>query len=281
MKMGLAKKSLWSGERGVTLLGAVMVLTLFAILIVVVVPFIFGELVVSREEETRQEIEKLVETIAGKPELGTFGFVGDFGRLPNSLSEVNTAITPAFHTADGGTNHRGVVGMGWNGPYFKEEFFIGDHLKDAWGTDYQYNVTTVTKDEGGVSLTTKEGQVVSAGSDKQFGTSDDIKSELFHDKGHLFLTVTQGGADKVAQNVTATLFFPVDGEQSSLVSEDIVVDAPEGSERTIVFASVPAGARFVLLAFGGNLKEHLYVALKSNIANRINVKIPVGPGGKP
>lgn len=281
MKMRLAKKSLWSGERGVTLLGAVMVLTLFAILIVVVVPFIFGELVVSREEETRQEIEKLVEAITGKPELGTFSFVGDFGRLPNTLSELNTAITPAFHSADGATNHRGVVGMGWNGPYFKEEFFTGDYLKDAWGTDYQYNTTTVTKTEGGVSLTTKEGQIISAGSDKQFGTSDDIKSELFHDKGHLFLTVTQGGGEQTAKNVTASLFFPVNGEQSSLVSEPTPVDAPEGSETTIVFASVPAGARFIQVDFGQTKKELLYVDLKSNIANRINVKVPLGPGGKP
>lgn len=276
MKMGLAKKSLWSGERGVTLLGAVMVLTLFAILIVVVVPFIFGELVVSREEETRQEIEKLVEAIAGKPELDTFGFVGDFGRLPNSLSEVNTAITPAFHTADGGTNHRGVVGMGWNGPYFKEEFFTGDHLKDAWGTDYQYNTTTITKTDAGETLTTKEGQIISAGSDKQFGNSDDIKSELFYDKGNLFLTVVQGAQDQVPQGTQATIFFPVNGEQSSIVSNVVTVDAPEGSEKTIVFTSVPAGVRFVHIQIGPILQEIHYVALKANITNRERVKIPVG-----
>ena len=274
------KKILRMGRQGMTLLEVIMFLAVFAILAGVLVPFIFGELTVSREEETRQEIAKLVEAIGGNPELGSFGFVGDFGRLPNSLSELNTAITPAFHTADGATNHRGVVGMGWNGPYFKEEFFSGDNLKDAWGTDYQYNVTTVTRDEGGVSLTTKEGQIVSAGLDKQFGTSDDIKSELFQDKGHFFLTVTQGGGDQTAKNVTATLFSPVTGEQSSLVSAPTLVDAPEGSETTIVFASVPAGARFVQVDFGQTKKELFYVALKSNIANRINVKVPVGPGGK-
>ena len=62
-----------------------MFLAVFAILAGVLVPFIFGELTVSREEETRQEIAKLVEAIGGNPELGSFGFVGDFGRLPNSL----------------------------------------------------------------------------------------------------------------------------------------------------------------------------------------------------
>lgn len=277
----MAKRALQVNQQGAVFLWVVMILVVFGILTAVIIPFIFGELVVSREDETRQEIEKLVEAIGGKPELDTFGFVGDFGRLPNTLSELNSAITPAFHTADGGTNHRGVVGMGWNGPYFKEEFFTGDNLKDAWGTDYQYTVVSETRDEGGVSLTTNKGQIVSAGSDKQFGTSDDIKSDLFYDKGHLFLTVTQGGADITAKNVTATLFFPVTGEQSSLVSEPTAIAAPEGSETTIVFASVPAGARFIQIDFGGSRNEILYVALKSNIANRINVKIPVGPGGKP
>ena len=264
-----------------TLLEVIMFLAVFAILAGVLVPFIFGELTVTREEETRQEIAKLVEAIGGNPELGSFGFVGDFGRLPNSLSELNTAITPAFHAAEGATNHRGGVGTGWNGPYFKEEFFSGDNLKDAWGTNYQYTVTPVTRLEGGVSLTTKEGQIVSAGSDKQFGTSDDIKSELFQDKGHFFLTVTQGGGDQTAHNVAATLFFPVAGEHEGLDSEPTTVAAPEGSETTIVFASVPAGAHFVQVDFGQTKKELLYVALKSNIANRINVKVPVGPGGKP
>ncbi|MBI2998922.1 MAG: prepilin-type N-terminal cleavage/methylation domain-containing protein [Deltaproteobacteria bacterium] len=276
----MGKKILRIGRQGVTLLEVLMFLAIFAILAAVLVPFIFGELTLSREEETRQEIEKLVEAIAGKPELGTFGFVGDFGRLPNTLSELNSAITPAFHTADGGTNHRGVVGMGWNGPYFKEEFFSGDNLKDAWGTDYQYTVTSETRVEGGVSLTTSKGQIVSAGSDKQFGNSDDIKSELFYDKGHLFLTVTQGGGDQPANNVTATLFFPVNGEQSSIVSEPTPVAAPEGSETTIVFASVPGGSRFVQIDFGGSKHEIFYVGLTSNIANRINVKVPLGQGGK-
>lgn len=170
--------------------------------------------------------------------------------------------------------------MGWNGPYFKEEFFSGDHLKDAWGNDYQYNTTTVTRDEGGASLTTKEGQITSAGADGTFGTSDDIKSDLFYDKGHLFLTVTQGGGDQTANNVTATLYFAVTGEQSSIVSAPTAVAAPEGSETTIVFASVPAGARFIQVDFGGSKNEILYVALTANIANRINIKVPLGQGGK-
>lgn len=287
------------GSEGFTLLGVVVVLLVIGAA-AALMPLHFVDITVSKEEQTRLKLVKLVEAVAGIPEERTFGFIGDVGRVPKSLEELNSlsgphtlcdsafnpAAPPDFHSADGATNHRGKVGMGWRGPYFKEMAFSDEHLLDAWGQKVRYTCPETTKAStdattGGVALTLRTGQITSAGPDGDFDTTDDIKAEPFFDKGHLFLTVTQGGADNVAKNVTVTFFFPSNGEQSSQVSAPTTVEAPEGSTTTIVFSSVPAGVRFTQIDFGGAKSELFHMGLKSNIANRINVKIPVGPGGKP
>lgn len=286
-------------QKGFTLIGVLVLLATVAIAAGVLALPVFLDLTVSREEETRRQLTRLVQAITGMPEQGTFGFVGDVGRLPKNLEELNdkntTATTcasgfspsapPDFHTADGGTDHRGKLGMGWRGPYVKEMLFSDEHLNDAWGQALRYTCpeSTIASSDpttGGVAMTVRTGQIVSAGPDATFDTADDIKSDQFFDRGHFFLTVTQGGSENIARKVTVTFYFPSNGEQASLVSEPSTVAGPEGSETTIVFSSVPAGARFTQINFGGAKNELFHMALSARIVNRINVKIPVGQGGK-
>src|SRR5687767_15684864 len=93
--------------------------------VVTVVAFL--DVTVSNEDETERRLAKLVEVIAGIPEgepgatQGTHGFIGDMGRLPKSLEELNDRAAthtlcdsgfnpsspPDFHTADAGVFHRG------------------------------------------------------------------------------------------------------------------------------------------------------------------------------
>lgn len=273
----------------------VIALAGFLVVVFVVTTVAFLNVTVSKENETRRQLDKLVEAIAGVPDQGTFGFIGDVGRLPKSLDELNStagpdtlcdaafnpAAPPTFHKTDGATDHRGKLSMGWHGPYFRDTVFSDGHLKDAWGVRIQYTCAQSTRTEAGTSLTYRTGQLTSAGPDGVFGTADDIKAEPFYDVGHFYLTLTQGGADNTAKNVTVTLYFPSNGEQTSLVATPSTVAGPEGSETTIVFASVPAGIRFANIFFGGNLQEIYNPALRSNVANNVNVKIPVGQGGKP
>jgi hypothetical protein len=289
------------GDGGFALLGAVIVVAGLLAVVFVMTALAFLDVTVSKEDETRRKLANLVVAIAGIPEgqpgatQGTHGFIGDIGRLPKSLDELNSlagpdtlcdaafnpASPPAFHTADGATNHRGKIGMGWRGPYFKEMVFTDEHLRDAWGQRIQYTCPESTRTEAGVSLTLRTGLLTSAGKDGLFGTADDIKSEEFYDRSHFFLTVTQGGADNAANNVTVTLYYADNGEQTSETAAPATVSGPEGTETTIVFASKPAGIRFAQIDFGGSKTELYYTFLKSNIANRINVKVPVGSGGKP
>ncbi|MFQ5827573.1 MAG: hypothetical protein ACE5JD_00260 [Candidatus Methylomirabilia bacterium] len=277
------------GTRGFTLLGLLVLLALAATGAALALPLVL-DITVSNEEATRRKLAKLVEVIAGIPGEATFGFIGDVGRVPKSLEELNNLQGPhtlcdsSFNpsTALFDTANRGGLGMGWQGPYFKEMIFTNEHLEDGWGNRFRYTCPEVTvpstdPTSGGVSLTVRIGQITSAGPDGLFDTGDDISSEPFQDAGHLFLTVTVGRSKNPAKNVTATLFFPEDGQQVSLVSQPTTVVGPDGSEVTIVFDSVPAGVRFAEIEFGGRpLTEALHVALKSNIVNRLDVKIPVG-----
>lgn len=292
-----------NGDEGFALLGVVVVLTGLLAVVFVVTALGFLNATVTKEEETQRRLAKLVEAIGGLPEAmpsitqGTGGFIGDLGRLPKSLEELNDlagphtlcdagfnpATPPAFHTADGATNHRGKVGMGWRGPYFKEMIFTDEYLRDAWGVKFRYTCVESTRLEDGVSLTVRTGQITSAGKDGLFDTADDLKADAIHDRGHLYLKVTQGGSDQDANpnQVTCTLYFPSNGEQTSLTSGLISVPTSEGSTVTAVFASVPAGLRFAHVDFGEKKRQMYHHFIKSNIANDINVKIPVGQGGKP
>jgi len=247
------------------------------------------DLTTSREDEARRTLARLVDAIAGVPEAGTAGFVGDVGRLPKSLDELNDRLAgdqpgtlcdagftppaaPVFHVADGPLAHRGRLGMGWRGPYARETLHPDGHLVDPWGRRFRYTCPQQTTTVGGVALTFREGRITSAGADGIFGTADDIPSAAFQDRGHLFLTVMRGG--RVERNVTVTLFFPVDGEQASLTATPVVINGPEGPERTVVFASVPAGVRFADLDLPGNDRALLHVGVTAGVATRLQVGEP-------
>lgn len=289
-------------ETGMLLIAVVVAMTVLLGGIFALRAVAFLDVRVTNEEVTNQRLAKLVEAIGGIPEAqasitqGTSGFVGDMGRFPKSLEELNdTAAThtlcsatftpaapPAFHVADGGTNHRGKVGMGWRGPYYKEMTSTDEHLRDAWGVKFRYTCPESTRTEDGVSLTVRTGLITSAGPDGLFESGDDIKSDTFYDRGHLFLTITQGGNDKTANpsQVVANLYLPSNGEQTTLTTSIVSIGTDEGAEEVAVFASVPAGIRFLQIDFGNTKKELFHTFLKSNVANDVNVKIPIGQGGK-
>ena len=289
-------------DQGMALVGLVVALTVFVGAIFVMTAVAFLDVTVSNEEETERRIAKLVEVIVGVPEgqvsltQGTGGFLSDIGRLPESLEELNDRTTtgalcdaannpaaaPVYHFADSGVNHRGKVSMGWNGPYYREMVYTDEHLRDAWGVKFRYTCPETTRLEDGISLTVRTGTITSAGRDGLFDTSDDIDSEAFYDRGHLYLKITQGGSDKTANpnQVTATLYYSSNGEQVALASGIIGISTDEGAEEVAVFSSVPAGVRFIQVDFGNTKKEVYHSFLMSNVANSVNVKIPVGQGGK-
>jgi prepilin-type N-terminal cleavage/methylation domain-containing protein len=142
--------------RGFTLLEVIIVVAVLAILAAVATPVILQRVLDAKIEATRAEVRALAESIGGRSgEPGSFGFVGDMGRMPVSFQElIRPEQAPLFSTA----TFR-AIGMGWKGPYTTTGASPADALTDAFGRPYQGAAT---------------GQVRSAGPDGVFGNDDDI-----------------------------------------------------------------------------------------------------------
>lgn len=142
--------------RGFTLLEMSIVLAIIAILGAVATPMILSRILESRVNATTEEAQVLYEAMVGREsEEGSFGFVGDIGRLPASFEELAQPSGLPLYTV---STVRG-VGMGWKGPYVNTGASATDYLTDAFGRPYT-----------GAST----GQVRSMGPDGIAGNADDI-----------------------------------------------------------------------------------------------------------
>jgi hypothetical protein len=126
------------------------------------VPYAAKLIDMSREENTRKEMEGLFIAMTGDPKIPTGGFVGDMGRLPNNLAELNTRGTQPLPTT-------GLLGVkfGWYGPYINPGFDPGGYLMDAWGTNYDFGFPGT-------------GQIRSWGADRQQGLAPNYGDDIIY-----------------------------------------------------------------------------------------------------
>jgi type II secretory pathway pseudopilin PulG len=144
-------------DAGFSLVEIVIILAVLAILAAAVMPALLQQAIERKVEATRAEARLLYEAIAGRSDVpGSFGFVGDMGRLPVTFDELlrPRAGTPLYTTA----TFRN-VGMGWKGPYINVGDTRNDVLLDAFNRPYDGAAT---------------GQVRSPGPDGIVGNADDI-----------------------------------------------------------------------------------------------------------
>lgn len=141
---------------GFTLIEVVIIISVLAILAAAITPAVLQQVIDTKIEATRREVKTLHEAIVGRSDApGSFGFVGDMGRVPVSIDElVRPARTVSMFRSE---TFRG-VGMGWKGPYVNVSDAKSDQLSDAFGRPYR----------------SAYGQVRSAGPDGVFDTEDDI-----------------------------------------------------------------------------------------------------------
>ncbi|MDP6580278.1 MAG: hypothetical protein QF681_06455 [Vicinamibacterales bacterium] len=286
----------WQADRGFALVGALVLLAVLATLVITLAPVEVLSLTGSNERETQRQLAHLVEAATGSAKKKTYGFVGDVGRLPKSLEELNATggthtlcdgswdpSVVTYHTVDGSTDHRGHAPMGWNGPYIRRFFSAGDYLVDSWGQTLRYTCPESTKPDtdpitGGVALTTRTGQITSAGPDGVFDTADDLTSDEFFDRGNVLMTVRVGQSQATPQNLVVTLFYPANGEQTSVTSTPVTIETETGSEKLIPFGSVPAGIRFVQIDVGANTL-FFNIVWDANIGNAMLYLVPQAGGG--
>ena len=152
------------GTAGFTLIEVVVVIAVVSILAAMAVPYAVKIIDQSREEATKKEMEDLHNAIIGDPKIPTGGFVGDVGRLPANISELNTRTAGPVPPPQGlpGGGFLGVK-IGWYGPYVNAGFDPAGYRNDAWGTPYRYGVAPDAA-----------GQIRSAGPDRAFLGADDL-----------------------------------------------------------------------------------------------------------
>ena len=149
-----------------SLLEVVVVLAVFAALTSVVAPIAARQVERDLEVDTRRQLLEIYWGLLGDPALGTFGFVGDIGDLPDALADL---ITKPAALAVYTTTTIGNIGAGWRGPYVDRGVFSGDEFRDGWGQAFEYGGKT-----GAGGGRTARGQTRSAGADGVMGTADDL-----------------------------------------------------------------------------------------------------------
>ncbi|MGR3311310.1 MAG: hypothetical protein ACUZ77_11125 [Candidatus Brocadiales bacterium] len=167
-----------SSSMGVSLLSVVIMIGVLGISLTITHNLLYQQTNVNRELETRKEMKEIYEAIMGNPEVGTFGYVSDMGRLPEDLTELaDKAGQPDYV----GTENSNGIRWGWNGPYINTGRDLESYRKDAWGNDYAI-----------VGV----GQIRSNGPDGMVDTLDDIvfpSKPLKSVDGSLILKVPKGG----------------------------------------------------------------------------------------
>lgn len=148
---------------GFSLIEVIIAIAIISILASMAVPYAAKLIDKSREEATRKEMEELSNAILGDPKIPTGGFVGDVGRVPGNVNQLNVRTAPPLPAPPQGGAGGGFLGVkiGWYGPYVNTGFDNQAYLNDAWGTAYAYGNPGA-------------GQIRSAGPDRAWNTADDI-----------------------------------------------------------------------------------------------------------
>ncbi len=196
---------------GFSLLEVVVALAVAAALVTMLGVVASRAMQSSRESQTQEQNRRIFNAIVGDPTRGSFGFLGDMGRLPATLSELVTqGSQTAFHTQDGSTPHQGNVGAGWRGPYLTSPFTTTDLFNDPWGQALSYTNTSSTA-----------GQIISSGPDGTLSNADDISFPVqlpVNTTGKLLVTVVVNSIPQPS-GLTVSIYSTSNGEQGTPVTQ--------------------------------------------------------------
>src|SRR6266850_8547511 len=106
--------------RGFTLLETLTSLIIVAVMAAVLAPLAASLMDANRAGQTYDELAKIHTAIVGDPRKGTYGYIGDVGKFPDSLLDL--VEKPASNPP------------GWNGPYLADARVEAGILYDVYGS---------------------------------------------------------------------------------------------------------------------------------------------------
>ncbi len=138
-------------QNGYSLFELIMVMIVISVLTATSLRYMESSVDNSRVEETKVELNQFADGIIGDEQLISgnhridYGYVGDVGSLPISLSDLVT--NPGLAT--------------WDGPYLHDDFYASsgasesEYLIDGWGKTYSYASSLNISSTGGSTTITK------------------------------------------------------------------------------------------------------------------------------
>lgn len=179
-------------SRGFSLIEIIVAVAIMSILAAAVVPVVYKQIDQARYKRITQDLQSIYEAAMGKPQENYFGFVGDVGRLPDSIPQLIS-----------GTGQ----GAAWNGPYLSG---VTATVKDPYGKAYVFDKSPIRVRSWGIDRTNNN------------GTGDDVfypANSVGAFKGALDVQVYVNGrliADAAQDQVTATLSYANNGTPSTM-----------------------------------------------------------------
>lgn len=134
-------------ESGFTLLSMLVTIVALSVIGAVALESLAPGIEQARQSEAERQMQAICRALAGSYTIGgpltgpDFGYIGDVGAFPASLSDLS--VNPGGYTT-------------WRGPYLRPSFAEagGSALLDPWGTPYNYTSGTVVTSTGSGSTLT-------------------------------------------------------------------------------------------------------------------------------
>ncbi len=174
-------------SHGFSLIEIIVAIAIMSILAAALVPVAYNQIEQARYKRLLQDMQSIYEAAMGKPQENYFGFVGDVGRLPDSIPQLIS-----------GTGQ----GAAWNGPYLSGASL---NVKDPYGKAYVFDKNPIRVRSWGADRTNNN------------GTGDDVfypANSVATFKGGLEVQVNINGrliTNAATEQVTADLSYANNG----------------------------------------------------------------------
>ncbi len=197
-------------RNGFTMMEMVIVLGIVAILAALITPLAVNQVAQKRFDACREELGSIRQALVGDPALvqggirTSFGFVGDLGALPATLTDLTAQGAWPSWPQDSGFGWS----WGWRGPYLSE-------VTDPWGQPYLYATAGLP---AGIAA-----RIWSVGPDSVTGNADDVAIDIRIDEAWSMVAGNTLDKDFVAATFGGSLDVPAGYVQP------IALDFPNGA----------------------------------------------------